>query len=51
MTDIMSDAHGLMVEREIVLQDKFIEKDEATDFIDNLGFSVIMPGGNLLFIF
>ena len=33
-----------MVEREIVVQDKLEENDKATDFMENIGFSVTMPG-------
>ena len=49
----MEESQGLMVEREIVVEDRVTEfterfldeNDKATDFTDNIGVSVIMPGG------
>ena len=43
----------MIVEREIVVEDRvaefterfFDENEKATDFTDNIGVSVIMPGG------
>ena len=41
----MAESQGLMVEREIVIQDRLEENEKATDFTDNVGFSVTVPGG------
>lgn len=40
---IVAESQGLMVEREIVVQDKLEDNDKATDFMENIGFSVTMP--------
>jgi hypothetical protein len=45
IAQIMGESQGLMVERQIVVQDRVAENEKATDFTDNIGFSVIMPGG------
>ena len=37
----------VMVEREIIVHDMLGGKEKATDFTDNIGFSVTMPGGKL----
>jgi hypothetical protein len=47
IAEIMAESQGLMVEREIVIQDRLRGTEKATDFTDNIGFSVTMPGGKL----
>ena len=47
IAEIMAESQGLMVEREIVIQDRLEGNEKATDFTDNIGFSVTMPGGKL----
>ena len=41
----MAESQGLMVERDIIVQDRMGGNEKATDFTDNIGFSVNMPGG------
>ena len=45
IAEIMAESQGLMVEREIIVQDRLGGNEKATDFTDNIGFSVTMPGG------
>ena len=42
---IIAENQGLMVQREIIVQDRLEGKGKAADFTDNIGFSVTMPGG------
>ena len=45
LDQMMVESQGLLVERELIVEDRLGEiDDEATDFSDNIGFSVIMPG-------
>ena len=49
LDQMMVESQGLLVERELIVEDRLEEiEDEATDFSDNIGFSVIMPGRDLI---
>ena len=49
---MMVESQGLLVERELIVEDRLEEiEDEATDFSDNIGFSVIMPGREIILLY
>jgi hypothetical protein len=47
IAQIMAESQGLMSERESIVKDRLAGNEKATDFTDNIGFSVTMPGGQL----